>query len=192
MHCTVAVHFKTEFCVLFGYKITKSIVWALSDGSVQVSSVQSFSCVWLFVTPWTEACQASVCITNSWSLFKFMSIELVMPFNHLILWRYGNFEWYRLYGQVYTVSGYECASESGTGKIKKVINNSGTDCGFMFPIIRKKKESPFAYYSNIFIIKKMNGRNENQTFRNQIPGAFFFFFFFFFYLIAAAWIPAKK
>ena len=49
------------------------------------SSVQSLSRVWLFVTPWTAACQASQSITNSWSSPKLMSIELVMPFNHLIL-----------------------------------------------------------------------------------------------------------
>ena len=51
----------------------------------QFSSVQSLSHVQLFVTPWTAACQASLSITNSWSLLKLMSIELVMPFNHLIL-----------------------------------------------------------------------------------------------------------
>ena len=50
-----------------------------------ISSVQSFSCVWLFATPWTAACQASLSITNSQSLLKLMSIESVMPFNHLIL-----------------------------------------------------------------------------------------------------------
>ena len=50
-------------------------------------SVQSFSLVWLFVTPWTTACQASLSITNCWSLLKPMSIESVMPFNHLILCR---------------------------------------------------------------------------------------------------------
>ena len=50
-----------------------------------VSSVQSLSHVWLFVTPWTAARQASLSITNSWSLLKLMSIELVMPSNHLIL-----------------------------------------------------------------------------------------------------------
>ena len=48
-------------------------------------SVQSLSCVQLFVTPWTAACQASLSITNSWSLLKLMSIELVMPSNYLIL-----------------------------------------------------------------------------------------------------------
>ena len=51
------------------------------------SSVQSLSHVQLFVTPWTEACQASLSITNSWSLPKPMSIESVMPSNHFILYR---------------------------------------------------------------------------------------------------------
>ena len=49
------------------------------------SSVQSLSCVWLFVTPLTAAHQASLSVTSSWSLFKLMSVELVMPSNHLIL-----------------------------------------------------------------------------------------------------------
>ena len=39
----------------------------------------------LFMTPWTAACQASLLITNSWSLLKLMSIELAMPSNHLTL-----------------------------------------------------------------------------------------------------------
>ena len=51
----------------------------------QFSSVQSLSHVWLFATPWTAAQQASLSITNSRSLLKLMSIELVMPSNHLIL-----------------------------------------------------------------------------------------------------------
>ena len=49
------------------------------------SSVQLFSCVRLFVTPWTAACQASLSFTISQSLLKLMSIELLMPSNHLIL-----------------------------------------------------------------------------------------------------------
>ena len=53
--------------------------------SVQFSSVQSFSCVWLFQTPWIAAHQASLSITNSRSSLKLMSIELVMPSSHLIL-----------------------------------------------------------------------------------------------------------
>ena len=51
----------------------------------QFSSVQSLSRVWLFVTPWTTAHQASLSITNSQSLPKLMSIESVMPSSHLIL-----------------------------------------------------------------------------------------------------------
>ena len=53
--------------------------------SVQFSSVQPLSRVWLFMTPWTTARQASLFITNSQSLLKLMSIELVMPSNHLML-----------------------------------------------------------------------------------------------------------
>ena len=50
-------------------------------------SVQSLSCVRFFATPWTAAHQASLSITNSWSLPKLMSIDLVIPYNHLILCR---------------------------------------------------------------------------------------------------------
>ena len=50
-----------------------------------ISSVQLLSHVRLFATPWTVARQASLSITNSWSLLKLMSIESVMPSNHLIL-----------------------------------------------------------------------------------------------------------
>ena len=53
--------------------------------SVQFSSVQLLSCVQLFVTPWTVLRQASLSITNSWSLLELMSIESVMPSNHLTL-----------------------------------------------------------------------------------------------------------
>ena len=49
------------------------------------SSVQLLSCVQLFVTPWTAACQASLSITISWSSFKPMSIDSVLPSSHLIL-----------------------------------------------------------------------------------------------------------
>ena len=47
--------------------------------------VQSLGCVWLFMTPWTAARQASLSFTISWSLLKLMSIESMMPSNHLIL-----------------------------------------------------------------------------------------------------------
>ena len=60
--------------------------WQSRTGlSVQFSSVQSLSHVRLFVTPWTAACQVSLSVTNSQSLLKLMSIELVMPSSHLIL-----------------------------------------------------------------------------------------------------------
>ena len=55
--------------------------------SVQFSSIQSLSCVQFFVTPWTAACQAPLSITSSQSSPKPMSIESVMPSNHLILCR---------------------------------------------------------------------------------------------------------
>ena len=60
---------------------------SVAPSPLQVSSVQSLSCVQLFATPWTVACQASLSITNSWTPLKLMSIELVMPSNHRILCR---------------------------------------------------------------------------------------------------------
>ena len=53
--------------------------------NLNLSSVQSLSSIQLFATPWTAARQASLSIANSWSLPKLMSIESVMPSNHLIL-----------------------------------------------------------------------------------------------------------
>ena len=56
-------------------------------GSNLFSSVQSLSCVRLFVTPWIPVCQASLSITNSWSSPRLTSIESMMPSSHLILCR---------------------------------------------------------------------------------------------------------
>ena len=67
------------------WKFTVHIL--LKPGLIQFNSVQSFSCVRLFATPRTAARQASLSITNSQRLFKLMSIESVMPSNHLILCR---------------------------------------------------------------------------------------------------------
>ena len=53
--------------------------------AIMIIVVQSLSHVWLFVTPWTSVCQASLSFTISQSLFKFMSIESVMPSSYLIL-----------------------------------------------------------------------------------------------------------
>ena len=61
-------------------------LWCLSPGVMEQTLVQSFSRVRL-VTPWTAARQASLSITNSQTLLKLMSIESVMPSNHLILSR---------------------------------------------------------------------------------------------------------
>ena len=61
------------------------ILYRLSHQGSPNLSVQSLSCVRLFVTPWTVTHQASLSITNTWSLLKLMLIESVMPSNHLIL-----------------------------------------------------------------------------------------------------------
>ena len=74
-------------CSIF-YNLS-SILVTESDDTLdiysKISSVQSLSCVWLFVTPWTAERLASLSITNSQSSPKPMSIESVMPSNHLIL-----------------------------------------------------------------------------------------------------------
>ena len=63
------------------------IVVFIEDFFIRFSSVQSLSCVWFLVTPWTAARKASLSITNSRSLLKLISLESVMPSNHLILCR---------------------------------------------------------------------------------------------------------
>ena len=72
MHLVLSVSFKIKFFKPFHFL------------SYHFSPVQSLSCVRLFATPWTAAHQVSLSVTNSWSLLKLMSIELVMPSNHLI------------------------------------------------------------------------------------------------------------
>ena len=66
-------------------KRRKEIPEGKTQECVEAGVVQSLSCVQLFVTPWTAAHQASLSFTISQSLLKLMSIELVMPSNHLIL-----------------------------------------------------------------------------------------------------------
>ena len=63
---------------------SQNYIW---QGSIQFSSVQFLSRVWLFVIRWIAACQASLSITNSRRSLKLMSIESVMPSGHLILCR---------------------------------------------------------------------------------------------------------
>ena len=93
--CTVLIAGETRLTLLNHWDRTLNVTMASRKKfpshphpillSVQLSSVQSVSLVWLFVTLWNAACQASLSITNSWSLLKLMSIVLVMPSNHLIL-----------------------------------------------------------------------------------------------------------
>ena len=84
----LSVHvFYQIFCFLETWVLLFPLLLILLGSmALQFSSVQ-FSRVWLFATPWTAACQASLSITNSWSLLKLMSIESVMPSSHLILCR---------------------------------------------------------------------------------------------------------
>ena len=67
------------------FKPTSGTFWISMIHTAQFSSVKSLSHVWLFVTPWTAASQASLSITNSWSLLKLMSVELMKLFIHLSL-----------------------------------------------------------------------------------------------------------
>ena len=79
------------FLLLIQYKyyslLSQELIIVSFFHLLQFSSAQLLSHVWLFVTSGTAAWQASLSNTNSWSLLKFMSIELVMPSNHLILCR---------------------------------------------------------------------------------------------------------
>ena len=89
--CSHVLAIVNSAAINIGAQVTVSIL--VSSGYMPNSgiagssgeSVQSISPVQLFVTPWTAACQTSLSITNSQSLLKLMSIELVMPSNHLIL-----------------------------------------------------------------------------------------------------------
>ena len=79
--------------LFINYSLPSVNLWRMGGGCVQ-----SLSCVWLFATPWTAACQASLYFTISWSLLKLMSIESLMLSNHLILFHplsqhQGLFQW---------------------------------------------------------------------------------------------------
>ena len=73
--------FSSDLCCIFlnNFRGLEQIIRLISSGQ--------FSCSVMFATPWTAECQASLSITNSWSLLKFIPVELVMPSNHLILCR---------------------------------------------------------------------------------------------------------
>ena len=80
------IHTYCSMCQYFIFLMVEQyLLYGYSSLSYIFSSVQSLSCVQLFVTPCTAARQASLSITNSQSLLKLVSIESVMPSNHLIL-----------------------------------------------------------------------------------------------------------
>ena len=96
-------------CVFFGY-------WS--------SPVESFRHVWLFTTPWTAACQASLFIINSQSLFILMSVELVMSSNHLPLASPSppNFRLSQLFPEFYPVSQFFASDGQSIGvSISKLV-----------------------------------------------------------------------
>ena len=80
-----AIPWRESLCSFFFF--LEYVHFLVTKGADCFSSVQSLSHLWLFVNPWTAACQASLSITKSRSLLKLMSIESVMPSNHLILCR---------------------------------------------------------------------------------------------------------
>ena len=82
----VTVHFLSSVSPQSMMKVKSSVQFS-RHSKITFSSVQSLSHVRLYGTPRTAALQASLSITNPWSLLKLMSIELVMPSNHLILCR---------------------------------------------------------------------------------------------------------
>ena len=84
----LALNTSKGFCELPFTGVYKTLLSVLINQlTIQYSSVQSFSQVQLFPTPWAAAPQASLSITNCRGLLKLMSIESVMPSNHLILYR---------------------------------------------------------------------------------------------------------
>ena len=89
-HLTVTWLSLNSQCILILVKV--NLLWNRKSPNVPCChehtvfvAIQSLSLVWLFATPWTAACQASLSITNSCSMLKLMPIKSVMPSNHLIL-----------------------------------------------------------------------------------------------------------
>ena len=87
----VCIDYDTLFFVVYFAFLIQSEIWRYAKRysyskrtSVQFSLIWSLSCVWLFVTPWTAACQALLSITNSRSLLKLMSIVSVMSSNLIL------------------------------------------------------------------------------------------------------------
>ena len=112
------ISFRTDWFDLLAVQGTHTIT---IEHDHQFSSVQSLSHVRLFVTPWTAAHQASLSITNSWSLLKLISIELVIPSNHLsspsppafdFSQHQGLFQWFSSLHQVTKVLEFQLQHQS--------------------------------------------------------------------------------
>ena len=82
--CSFHVSNSIYYLLIFTWFPSSPLKWNIFF-KPNFSWVQLLSGVRLFATPWTAVCQASLSIINSWSLLKFMSIESVMPYNHLML-----------------------------------------------------------------------------------------------------------
>ena len=79
------IRMSERFGMVWRVNLDSILDFILTSLKFQFSSVQLLSCVWLFATPWITARQASLSITNSWSLPKLMPVESMMPSSHLIL-----------------------------------------------------------------------------------------------------------
>jgi len=80
IHTYIQIYIIAQF-----YTRHKMLAWTRETKITSIFYSNQFSHARLFVTPWNEACQSSLTITNSRSLFRLMFIELVMPSNHLFL-----------------------------------------------------------------------------------------------------------
>ena len=87
LHLQKSGSFKVYTQILILHKLSHYLCGLGKSHQIQFSSVQLLSHVWLFVTPWIAASQASLSITNSRSSLRLTSIESVMPSSHLILCR---------------------------------------------------------------------------------------------------------
>ena len=89
MFIHLSSHLSKKYLLRIYYLLFSEMIcawhWEKGQSVRTVAVVQSLHRVRLFVTPWTAACQASLSFTISWNLLKFMSIESMMPSNHLIL-----------------------------------------------------------------------------------------------------------
>ena len=112
----------SDFSLLVYRHARDSCILTVTFPVTTFSSVQLLSRVWLFVTPWTAANQASLSITYSWSLLKLMFIESVMPSNHLILCR----PWLLLLSIFPNIRDFSSIRVSSSHEVAKVLEFSAS------------------------------------------------------------------